>query len=509
MGNYLTIPLDVTKGLISNMPVTQIPPGGCQAISNLIIRKGALKIRPGLSSLYSQFSANEAVFLIDYFTPLSGTAKVMALTLNLSTTAVKAYYWTGSAWSDITGSATLVGGLGSHPFATSFKSSWYFTVGAGSALKLYEWTGTGNIAEVSNTTPALSPPKGPRVVLSTASRLFLLNCYSDPTAGTRVPYRVAWSDYLQDDVWNGGSSAGSSGYMDLMEEPDPIVVGAVLRNLIFAFKEFQTYVITPSGYPTYFSYQKFANDKGCIAPKTIKNFKDALIFLGDDNIYYIDGQNIQPVADSITYRIRDVVNTTYMNRAIGMIDKTNFLYHLLLPKVGTDNPITIFTLDLQSGSWTEGEIANTSIIPVCSAEYPISGYWGNYTLLGSEDRYIYDMSTSYTTDSSTTYTPSWTSGTLDIYHITEGKLEAARLERVIVESASGKVTVYLTAGDFINDMDSETTGQVLNLDGKHQNYVVFGKRARYFKLRLVFDTTNIPEITRVYLVFNPDDRQTR
>jgi hypothetical protein len=504
MGNAaIVVPLEVNKGLFSNMPTTQIPLGGCSAVSNIIIKDGRLVARPGLTPKYLTLGAGIQVYHLARHITLTGTVYQIAVGRDSSTGALMFYYWTGSAWSNITGSVSItVASLASVPTSCTFKGYWFFTCGGSG--NLVQWSGAGNVALTTNATPALAPHANPKWMMASNSRLFLVNI--EDGSSNRIPYRVDWSDFLSYDKWNGGTGGGSSKYQDLLTESDPITGGIAVKDVIYVFKERYVYASASVGPPVYFSFRKLSTDKGCIAPRTLKTFKDSVVFLGDDNIYYLSGNDSKPIADNITTRFKAVFNSSYLNRSFAVIDKENYLYYLFIPKTSTDDLISFFTLSLKDGAWTESEIAlpGTDIhYPYCGTDYH-NGNWDTDLLIGSENTYVYELSYSTYTDNTTSFTPSWTSGVIDISAIFGQEIETAMLERVVVEAESGTYDVTLSHGMYLHNM--ETTQAVrVNLNKlNHPDYASFRIESKYFKLKLEMpDNTAYGQVSKIHLYLKP------
>lgn len=504
----LLLTLDIKTGLFSQVPVTDIPPGGCQEIRNMVIEQDYLKARPGLDDTYPILGTNIAIYHLDWFPDLTGTTYLMAVGRHTGTGALSFYYYNsgGGTWSNITGAVSITGVTSNIPHSCNFKGYWFFVDGG--AGDLVGWSGTGNCSFIYNLDPDLSPHKKPKVVFSYASHLFLCNIY-DEAGTTRIPYRIDWSDFMLYDTWNGGVGAGSSKYQDLLTESDPIITGYATKDLVAIFKPTKIYASTATSAPTYFEFRKLQTDKGCIAPRTLKYFKDALLFLGDDNIYALTGTQVQEVGNNITYRMKQMFSASNLSLSMALLDREKSQYHLFLPKIGTDDPLTFFTLDLRSGAWTESEIANPLMIPTSTVENR-TGNWATSLLVGSEDTFIYTLSPAYTQDSSgttvdTIFYPYWVSGIIDVYKITEGKARTALLEEVEVEAASGRVSLDVATGMRRNTIwPYEFCGE-LNLSIKDgPNAFSVRQESRYFKLKITYtDHTNWPEISKLYLHFRP------
>lgn len=515
--------LEIEKGLFYDRPETKIPPGGCSSVSNMVIQRGFLKQRPCFSkSSYPQVTATEKIFHLSRFITLTGIVKQICVTISTSNILHFYYYDTvTTAWVDFTGGINITASFDAIPQSVNFKSYWYFLSGANDGL--YYWTGTGNLTLSrhyigGSLDLTQSAPTYAKVLCASAERLFMMNHKeTESVSSDTVPYRVSWSDWQLPAAWRGSSPSGSAGYQDLMDESDPIVAGAVVKYNVYAFKENYIYLGTPTNAPKYYVFRNVSSDLGCIAPDTIKQYKDYLLFLGSDrNVYMCSGQDFKPMSTTITERLEAVVDDTYVRRSKAIMDKQKQLYHLFVPATGSEELTHIFTLDLLTGAWTEGTITNTAILPASTQEY-YAGAWNVTNQLGSKDGYIYTLDLSAVDDDGTAVTASWTSGMLDAmdlaqsgaYQYRVASIERALLDRILIEADSGVMSLSLTYGDFLNDMVTESLG-TLDLTSGTGNFVSPRKVGRFFQLTITFtDDTDLPEISRIAYVLRQTGEEVR
>jgi hypothetical protein len=489
----VTVPLPLwvlTQGLVTVVPPSQIPDTACSEVQNMVGYEGMLRRRPGFSSTLDSVGANQVVHHLGRRVGMDGTIQRMALSRNTSTNALKAYYWTGAAWSDITGAAALTLTEGQHAFSTVFKGSWYFVTGND---PLYKWTGSGNISEVTNANASLKPYPNPKVLYSWDARLWTAD--SEDGAGSRVPYRLAWSDHLLDNVWRGGVNAGSSGFVDLADDSDPITGLVDQVDFLVVFKPQIIYLGVNAQPPDYYSFPKLSRGMGCVSGATIQRYYESLLFLGDDNVYMMEGRQVQPIANSIRNRLRDIVALSNISRSFALIDPDNILYWLFLPKTGTTNLITLLIYSLRDQAWWEGEIAlnsPTTLLPLCGLSYR-SGTWTTEKLIGSADGKVYKIDETVGTDDGKEFSAKWVSKQWDAISMSRGDAEAMALQRVMIHGESGKVKVQCSLGPNLDRMVTETIGEV-SLNGKGPNYLSTNLVDRFLQLILVPDSTDPPKI---------------
>ncbi len=530
MEKVFPVKLDISKGLYTNMPLTQIPPGGCSAVSHLVLQHNFLVPRPSFNTVngLGTINSGHTVMHLNMFTMLTGTQYMMAITMKNSDSTIHVYYFNGTTWADITGSlsATFTDRF---DICTScnFKGKWYFTTGG--RTNLYSWDGVAvAVAEVTNATPALSPPTAPMIVMASGARLFLLNA---KTSGTRIPYRVYWSDFLLPTVWNGGVGGGSSSYQDLLDDNEPIVAGYITPDSIYIFKPTSIYSSPAStGYPTYFEFTRFKTKQGCVAPLTIKSYNDKLIFLGHDNVYMADKQNILPIGDTIIPDIQPYIVYGNIENCISSLDPINKLYHLFVPYdyitgtiVGGPFPILIieklfcnaYHLNLENGAWTRTGIGSTSVSDNngidytkinlnCSYDMPYSSQSINRNYFGDTTGRVVsmDFNIALAQDLENGFTPFWTSGILDAFEISQGQYNKLILRDIIIETEEdydylnvepnatslnivGEFSCHVAWGDYLYGMGTKHLGTKKMYKGEPSKGIfITNKQGKYFKIKL-------------------------
>jgi len=481
-----------TGGLRTDTSAVNIEPNECSACANVIGYEGKLRPRPGLTATLADLGGSYAAAMLSRRQPLTGSGEQVAIGRDTGTNAVAFFEWNGAAWVARTGAATLTASVDTHVSSCSFKGTFYFVTGAqGSNDHLYRWTGTGtNIAQVTNASAAITPFTRPKIILAFDASLFMFNFYDGATA---LPYGAAWSDFNADDIWRGGLSGGRSGYQYLIDSSEddtaPITAAATTQNQIIVFKADSIYVGDSVNPPDYFKFTRFAREVGCISQGSLRKFRDVLVFLGDDNVYALEGQTWRPLGDKVRPRMTTALQTSNLQRTVGIVDPYRQLYWLFMPKTSTSAMSKIFIFSFRdNGTWWEGEIANTDILASCVFS-DRSGSWGRSLVLGAVNGSFYTLDNSATTDATTTFTPSWTGKMWDAVQMSQGRQEYGEIQRIAVHAGSGKITADVRYGPGLHDLSSVEIGQ-LNYNGKSDNYLGLRRGGRFLELTLTWDNTD-------------------
>lgn len=483
----------LTGGQVNDTSSTLIPDNAWQSTTNIVGYEGKVRPRSGFNETLLDLGAVSAKHLTRIET-LAGVTTKAAVSHNVGAGTGLFWEWTSPTWTDRSGAITLTVNSDDPVTSCNFKGVLYFTT-AGS--NLHKWTGAGNnIAEVTNGDAAITPFTIPKFIVAWSSRLFMFNCGE---VATRYAYRAAWSDFNLDNVWRGGVNGGSSGYQDLIDsgndDPVGITAAAATNASIYAFKPtaiFRGYFVD---YPKFYQFDPLIKGIGCPAHLTLKKFRDMLLFLGDDNVYALeDGAVPKPVGEKVRPRIETLINAANMHKSVAFVDPATQLYWLFVPKTGTSTMITLFIFSLRDGgTWWEGEIANTGILPVCSYSERTSA-WDYTHIVGSTTGQFFDMDSSYTDDDGAAFTAQGTLKRFDALRATQAAAETARFVKLGVHAGSGKITAKVSTGGNLDSMTTAETIGTLTFNGKSDKYLALRHGDRFADITLTWDMTSVAQV---------------
>jgi hypothetical protein len=496
------IPLwNLVAGLMTDAPTTQIPPEATPDALNVVGVNGKLQRRPGFSSVLADLGGSLAVHHIGRLTRLDGTSDHMVLARDTGTNAVTVHRWDGAAWVNVTGAAVLTGDDDIPPTSTTFKGVWYFTTGNNN---LYEWdpAGGGNIAEVTNGTATIRPFPVPRIVACWDGRLWTAD--SQDGAGNSVPYRLAWADYLEDNIWRAViPDSGSAGYQDLVDESEgdrqAITAMVPLGERMVVLKTDHVYVTKNVGEPKYYETLPLTRGVGAVNQAVIARYFETLFFLGDDNVYMMEGTQVSPIGDAILDYLKTKVDNTKLHRSFAIMDVDSRQYWLFMPNADTTSgQNVVFVYDIATKAWWEQEINNTTLKPLCGRahrEDPL-----DYRLIvGSQNGSFYQQDWTVSTDAGSEMgTPYWKSRIFDSVQATAeraggDKFETSEWHRFMVHAESGRMRVKVRVGPNLDAMEEHDCGKLI-LNGDDPRYVSPAICDRFHQVKLEFYHSSAPEI---------------
>ena len=495
-----------TQGLMVNKPATEIPDNAISACSNWVGYEGRVRRRAGwspsaLATLPKIGTDTLIPIMLGEWVATSFDASVSvgplltkcALGIDPVDNVVYFFEWViGTGWVrrinvDIHGYANIAP---FQPQYCNFLGKLYFVTGG---QGLISWEGPGeNLALVTNANAALAPYDQPKFITAWDNRLFMAHCTDQSASGAPIPYRVAWSDFLTDNIWQGGNSStvqgGSAGFQDLADSTDQVfgnyaITGMIdTRDYLLIFKNSCIYLGQRVSYAQgNYNFTKFNRGIGCVSQNTIKRFREMIFFLGDDNVYMIDGVNMpapNPIGDPIRPRLISECNVADFVYATALMDPINQLYHLFLPSKATGLQTKVFTFSIRDNAWWEGDIANTNIQPLCGLEDRTDPF--TYSLIAGSrgDSNFYVLDPSANSDSGTAFKTAMTTKTWDaarLFHFSmyPSDFETMQIQRLTVHANTGnpgaasfKVNAQVTYGPNIDDMDIEPEVFKFNLGAK-------------------------------------------
>ena len=200
-----------------------------------------------------------------------------------------------------------------------------------------------------------------KIVIPFYNHLFLLHTIE---GGTRQPLRVRWCDTNDYEEWDDATT--NAGYYDLDMTIDWITGGVLLGDRLFIFKERSIWeIIYVNTQTTLFDYKLVIDGVGSYAPNSIVSLGDSLLFFGTDNVYIFDGSRLESIGDNIfpwLYETHNIqVNSSKLNRSLGLYVEETGEYLLVIPKKTSDNADLFLKYQMDQKSWTVQEKALSAL----------------------------------------------------------------------------------------------------------------------------------------------------
>lgn len=156
-------------------------------------------------------------------------------------------------------------------------------------------------------------------------------------------------------------------YYDLLNTNDEVVGMKSLGQNVIVYKKESISIAFPTGSaddPLQFK-QNHINGIGTPTIRTVSDFGNFHIFMGTDNIYKFDGNQIVPIGNEIVNTMLREINSGMAHRAFSLAMRDQHLYLLFIP-VGGDYPDKTYVYNYLDNNWTIWEFEHAMTA---------AGYW--------------------------------------------------------------------------------------------------------------------------------------
>lgn len=211
----------------------------------------------------------------------------------VATDGVKVFYWTGAAWTDITGAVVNTAAATS---LISFLSFNNLLIGYGGTSTPWTWDGSaGAILALGGT-----PPIGNMGIVWQNRVLFA----GVGTARTRVYYSAIGDPQ----TW------GASAFFDVPSpyDGDEITGFAILYGNLIVFKRHSIYIVQGDD-PTTWVVSKTNSAVGCVSPYSVIGVDNLIYFVSDKGLYAMNLSN----SSQISYKVEPRYNIALANQLAG------------------------------------------------------------------------------------------------------------------------------------------------------------------------------------------------
>lgn len=437
---------DFSGGLNLAAKPDQIRANECVACNDVVFDDGAIRCRPGFDELTTSDTTNA-------ITTLFGNGISSHILAGCGTRIEAIERTTGATTASATGK-TSAGVEGWY---------WGFT-NYGTATTPYTFAGNGeNILQTWNGsawgTVANSPKAMALCVTPSSNRLVATRFYTTsggPSGGanTSSPSHVYFSAAGDPTSWP------TTNYVQIDPSDGEEIMGCVTwRDYVFVFKESRFYVFTAEstdadGNPV-FNYRKVDNGVGLLGERALAIHETGVYFLDRKGLYVTTGDTPIKVSDAVDVAFEgldtDFFTSLSFSRQGGEGRALVVWKDLVIFSGGnTGSGTTTLVYDISNGWWSRWSPA---LSPVA---WTTSGGQGQYSRLffsssnnsGTNNKKVFEISPSYTTDNGSTLAGDYTTGFTDF-----GIAENKRLRQIKLWGTGTSVTL---AG--YSDFDISATG---------------------------------------------------
>lgn len=316
-------------GLNSTSGPLSVSNNESSSLQNIDFNKyGSILKRNGYTALntsaISGTPASDGLWWYEY----SSSGSYASFLMNITNGVVYKMDSLDGTWDDITGMATVT--AGNFFDFENFLNEVYITNGTDAPLK---WNGSSNVSLM--TVPAnLTKAK---VVVQYNNYLFLGNVTVNSVA---YPSRFYWCEIKDTSTWL------STSYIEVSKDDGQQIQQMwVMGDRLVIFKDRSIYFISFTGDNDIpFTLSRSNSPVGCIAPFSVQEVENGLIFLSYDGFYYFDGNNSYKISLKIQNTINSY-NITRLAQARSMRQKSKNRYFCSLPSNGQTANDTVIVWD--------------------------------------------------------------------------------------------------------------------------------------------------------------------
>jgi len=297
-------------GVIKSLPPYLLPKEAFQDVKNARFLNGVLSKVPGWTKFDAQQLAGTDIMAIDQFFLTTGSDFLMVITLTTM------YKWdtTNNEFDSLNGTAFT----GDRDALFSTETAFDLFLATNGVDTLKQWDGAAATFTALGGMTTAEPLDGTPPIIITAVKCvrFFKNfvvIFNFKENGTAKPFRARWCVISTPGTWINAAGVGQAGAADV-GTVDWIVTAERLGDTLAIYKERSIWLMSYVGLPDIFNFRERISGLGILGQKAIANFGDEHLFVGNDDIYFFNGESIEPVGDPIRRYLFDNMNPLYSAR---------------------------------------------------------------------------------------------------------------------------------------------------------------------------------------------------
>lgn len=203
---------------------------------------------------------------------------------------------------------------------------------------MYKWSGSGNQALLAG-----SPPKAKYLTYVSP---YLLAAYTNDGATTE-PWRVAWADTDNPEVWTGGNT----GEALVTDEPSVIQNIAKLNNFAAVYKKDSLAIGIKVDPPDVFRFETIKTGVGLASPRAFADANGQHYFMGMNDFHVWNGIRVESVGDAVREHVFSRINRTKINRCFSIhVQELSEVWFFILTSSDTW-PTEVWKYNYKLGFW--------------------------------------------------------------------------------------------------------------------------------------------------------------
>lgn len=269
-------------------------------------------------------------------------------TIEVVATSNRLFYFNGTVWIDIQGSASLSSAMDRFvktQFAQFPSAGFDWLIGvSGHQAQPYKWRGPGYTAV---NIPAAPPA---RDVCIAGNRVIMFNIYEDDADGMGFQprlRRLRWSDFNDPDTWQGISVA------ELNQTPDIIVAGKQLSRISFVIYKEESQWLGESQAGIYpFKFEQQDSAPGPMSPRAVMNYRGTHYYIGRDwSAYTFDGSRVTEIGQPIQKFLMENADLELGDRIFTTYHRYDRMIMFFFPRGASSLCDAALSYNVVTGKW--------------------------------------------------------------------------------------------------------------------------------------------------------------
>lgn len=367
-GDDIAIPMNPIHGMWNFVPGQEVPLGASPDMLNCVVRRAMLTKRPG----YTQFPDDEAESLGDRIIGIFSAQDVSDVTYLYAATPTDVFEFDGTDWNQLTGGPLT----GTDERLMSWEVSQnavVFSQGV-DPVQIIAFAGTTYVALDTDCPPA-------RYLTRFADRLYIAHTLESAAA---KPFRVRRSVAQDHTDWIGVGA----GFTDLAEFPYHIKGMRKLHSQLAVYTEQAISIGTRTedpGAPARFD--PVVTDVGLYIPLSLRGRNDLHFFVGNDDFYSFNGNQIESIGWAIRDSVYPVLNINKLHMGFGEILYDSQEYLAFLATGSSEIPNMVWTYNFARRIFYPWSVNG----PCCSTRHRLSSGTQIDDLIGTIDEQTYEF----------------------------------------------------------------------------------------------------------------------
>jgi len=326
-----------SMGMDYSKPATLIDNAACFP-QNMTFSKGDIRKRDGTSLHGTVATAGAPIMGYGAFNLASGTKHL----LRTSTTNLEKYNESTGVWDDI--SVTPFSGDADDYFAFATVAESDLIAITNGVNNMRKWTGSGNQQLLGGTPPIC------KTMCYLSPYLIIGNLVE---SGTPNPWKVAWCDTANPEIWTGGNSGS-----ELLSDESSEVIRLKKLNEYAAVYKKDSLWLGRLDVSDVISFDCVKTGIGVVSKNAVAEAEATHYFMGYNDFYSWDSSGITPIGKAVRDEVFSTIDKTQYHKFWAIHSKETTEIWFAVVTQGQTYPTQIWKYNYRYGIWYFDTVTN-------------------------------------------------------------------------------------------------------------------------------------------------------